>query len=181
MAFPQKTIGMDLAAGVGGDKATLNPCVYTDRNYLVAPGEVVNAGAFVFEDENGYATMSYKAEGETAAARKLIGFVQRDIAYAGKGGMEIPEGNALSIAIKGDFYAYFLGTGTPTVGMIVSAEQGKPSGGISGATVAAWETKDAATEDAAGNIIMGSTLVKTGFVIKEVVDAESKLCVISAW
>lgn len=186
MAFPQKIIGMDMAAGVGGDKATLNPCVYTDRNYIVAPGETVTAGTFVFEDENGFASANYKGSGDDAAARKLLGFVQRDIAYAGHG-MEIPEGGALNIAIRGDFYAYFSGTGTPSVGMIVSADQGKPGGGINGATVSAWETKDAATEDAAGNTVLGTTLVKTGFVIRDIVDTADAsgefgpLCVISAW
>lgn len=59
--------------GVPGDKASLNPFVYTDRNY-VAGNETVTVGNFVFVDpdlEDSYAVGSSQAR--LAAAGKLIG------------------------------------------------------------------------------------------------------------
>lgn len=98
MAF-QTQINERPARGIQGDKATLNPCVYTAGNPL-AKG-AVKVGSFVWASGDGYASNS--------GAGMPLGFVERNLAFysdaASGSALHLKDGSALTVARKGDFYA----------------------------------------------------------------------------
>lgn len=101
MSTFQKQINPCPAKGVPGDRAGLNPHVYTIGN-PVAEGPV-NVGGFVWDgSESGQA----KSSGSGAP----LGFVERVLAYYdltrdGSAGLTVPAGSALLVARRGDYYA----------------------------------------------------------------------------
>lgn len=85
--------------GVAGDRATLNPAVYTVGNPL-ADGPV-NTGSFVWATADGAAN---------TGTGEPLGFVERVIAHynydlLSGATMTIASGGTLSVARKGDYYA----------------------------------------------------------------------------
>ena len=97
----QKQINARPAKGVPGDKAGLNPHVYTIGN-PVADGPVT-VGGFVWDGaESGQA----KSTGTGAP----LGFVERVLAYydlnqPDASGLTVPAGSPLLVARRGDYYA----------------------------------------------------------------------------
>lgn len=105
MSAVQKQVYTTVAAGIPGMKANVDSAIYTALNYVAGEGGV-KAGAFAFasSDKPGVAVQT----GGTLA--NLIGFVERVMTpplYEAKaeGSLVIPEGQPLTIALFGSFYA----------------------------------------------------------------------------
>lgn len=97
----QTHIGFNAASAVPGDKASLNPCVYTVGNPL-AEGDVAVA-SFVWQGGEEHLA-------KNSGAGKPLGFVERVLVYPNydvysPASMIVPNGQALTVARKGDFYA----------------------------------------------------------------------------
>lgn len=95
----QKAVGLTPALGVAGDRATLNPSVYTMGNPL-ADGPV-NVGSFVWATDTGAAN---------TGTGKPLGFVERALVnynydLLSGASMVIARGGALTVARRGDYYA----------------------------------------------------------------------------
>lgn len=140
----QQSVAQTVPVGVPGDKATLNPTVYTVHNYLADASGVV-AGTFVWEDADGLAT---NTQPDPAVAP--LGIVERLLVYPGNGAtLEIGAGQAVSVIRKGDVYVE--AGGTVTVGQSAYAmTDGTITFAASGATVSggvetAWIAKSAGT------------------------------------
>jgi len=155
----QKTVGMGIAPGVPGDKATLNPTAYTVHN-PIAEGAGVTVGGFVWPGTD----VEHQAKvGGTGAP---LGIVERLLVYLGACGiydtttLELPEGSPLTVIVRGDVYVT---TATAaTVGQKVYAvlADGTIKTDASGETVdgaieTAWVVKSAG---AAGDTIIISNL-----------------------
>lgn len=105
MAFGfQKDVELENKKAIPGDRANNQPAVYTPTNFLA--GEGVEAGSFVWRDGDAPAT---KVKGSTSGSDDPLGFVERvqnapnyDVNTPGT--LAIPEGEAVEVAVKGDFY-----------------------------------------------------------------------------
>lgn len=162
----QKQVNLYGAEGVPGDRASLNPVVYTWDNYL-AEGEVQIA-SFVWASptKEGFVTQD--------GADAPLGFVERWMAYplldkdvqtingveGVRASLTAPDGWPLTIARKGDFYA--VATTAATVGQKVFAN-------TADGTIAT---------DAAGASVGGH--VETNFAVQKA-GAVGELIVISSW
>ena len=147
----QKQINARPAKGVPGDKAGLNPHVYTIGN-PVAEGQV-SVGGFVWDGaESGQA----KSTGTGAP----LGFVERVLAYydlnqPDASGLTVPAGSPLLVARRGDYYA--VASTAATRGQKVFAilaggglKTGTAGASISGAVETGWSVLEGG---AAGEII----------------------------
>lgn len=153
------------ALGVPGDKASLNPHVYTDRNYI-AGDETVTVGNFVWADPANPVAPDYHGSGvwkalSTGAEGTLpLGIVQRNLSYFNYdildgGTLIVPEGSNLNTVIRGDLYVY--ATTAATRGQKVFAtlangtlQTGTAGGSISGAIETPWKVEEGG---AAGTLI----------------------------
>ena len=166
----QTQVATTPAVGVPGDKASLNPFVYTDRNF-VAGDATVTVGNFVWDDPDNPATnASYHGSGifkalSTGEAGTLpLGIVQRNLSYVNydildSGTLVVPELAPLQTVLFGDMYA--IATTAATKGQKVFAvfADGSLKTGAAGATIAgAIETNWLVTEGGAtGEIITVSS------------------------
>ena len=98
----QSVVNSEYALGTPGCKATPDQSIYTVENYFVGDQAGVAAGTFAWI-ESGVLTNTNTGSGTFA------GFVQRDVYYPAytltEGGMVIPEGESVTVAKKGDYYA----------------------------------------------------------------------------
>lgn len=99
----QSTVGLYRAMGVPGDPATPDQAVYTPVNYFA--GEAVKAGTFCWRD----AVDATAVTGKTTGTDAPLGFVQRDVVHpaydvTSQGTLAIAENDAVTVAVKGDFY-----------------------------------------------------------------------------
>ena len=62
------------AKGIAGDRATLNPVIYTDKNYLAGDGKIT-IGCFVWRDDASMEDKVWKAK--STGAGKPLGFIER--------------------------------------------------------------------------------------------------------
>ena len=100
----QKQVYIDVAVAVPGQKATPDQAVYTPTNF-VAGEDGVAVGTFCWLN----ATNANVADGTTTGTDAPLGFVERVISapiydVRENGTLVIPEGKALTIAVRGDFY-----------------------------------------------------------------------------
>lgn len=142
----QQQVGLYYSGAVAGDKASHNPVVYRPRNPL-AEG-AVTVGNFVFQGTD--PANQVKASGSVVA-----GFVQRIINYynytiTSSGTLTITDETPVTVALKGDFYAAFNQSTTPTIGQKAFAST----------------TDGSITYAAAGETVSGH--VETGFFVREV-------------
>ena len=98
----QKSVNLYPAAAVAGDRASQNPMYYTARNFLA--GGPVRVGSFVWRDSGNGAS-----EVVNSGSGAPLGFVEREMnnfnyALTTEGTQEIPEGGAVTVALRGDFY-----------------------------------------------------------------------------
>lgn len=158
----QTTINPYPALGVAGDKATLNPCVYTESNPL-ADG-AVTVGTFVWSTANGAANKGTGAP---------IGIVERVQAYYNYtvtvgATMVILKGNSLTVVRKGDLYVTTLTAATVGQKVFAVLADGTIKTGASGSTVSGAIETDwyVMTAGAVGDLIVisnwSSTVVTTG-------------------
>ena len=155
------------AIGVPGDKASLNPFVYTDRNY-VAGDETVTVGNFVWEDPANPVLPNYHGSGVLKALSTgtglPLGIVQRNLSYVNydildSGTLIVPENAPLQTVVKGDLYAFATTAAIKGQKVFATLADGTLQTGAAGATVAgAIETPWVVTEGgAAGELITVSS------------------------
>ncbi|MEG2172367.1 MAG: hypothetical protein RRY29_03805 [Desulfovibrionaceae bacterium] len=125
----QTAINTGPSQGVAGDRASLNPAVYTVGNPL-ADGPV-NTGSFVWPSANGAANTGTGAP---------LGYVERVIVnynYDVLSGatMAIASGCALTVARKGDYYAVSATVATDGQKVFAVLADGNIKTGAAGATV----------------------------------------------
>jgi hypothetical protein len=99
----QSQVNKYLATGVPGARASLNPCVYTPNTPL-AEGDV-EAGRFVWPG-----TSPDVFTVRNSGGGHPLGFACRVIAYPNhdpldSGTLTIRDGEAVTVAVRGDFYA----------------------------------------------------------------------------
>jgi hypothetical protein len=138
----QKQVAKGQEIGVPGDKATSNPFVYTDRNYLAGAGGVT-VGAFVWDDpsnpaapEPGTGVSSALSKGAGAP----LGIVERNISYFNfdmrdGGTLAVPEESAIQVVIKGDLYAVSATAATKGQKVFAVLADGSLKTGAKGATI----------------------------------------------
>lgn len=145
------------AKGVAGDKASLNPVVYTDSNYIAGDTNI-SAGAFVWADESGLAEGVNKAL--STGSGEPLGLVEREHAFfktntKNGAGLNVALGARLSIVRRGDFYvtaATLAEAGQKVFAMLNSGALKTANNGAS--VVGAVETSWRVTEGgAAGDLI----------------------------
>lgn len=133
------------ALGVPGDKATLNPFVYTDRNYL-AGDAAVTVGNFVWDDPDNPVPPNYHGSGVLQALSSgedgvlPLGIVQRNLSYINYnildgGTLVVPENAPLQVVVKGDMYVVSTTAATKGQAVFATLADGSIQTGTAGATV----------------------------------------------
>lgn len=126
----QTAINRVPSQGVAGDKATLNPSVYTVGNPL-ADGQV-NIGSFVWLSANGAAN---------TGTGKPLGFIERTMTFynydmLSGATMTVVSGSALTVARKGDYYAVSTSVAADGDKVFAMLANGSITTGAAGANVA---------------------------------------------
>ena len=151
------------AKGVAGDKASLNPIIYTDRNYLAGDGKVA-VGNFVWNDPTNSTSGDYHGSGIfkalSSGTGQPLGLVERSQSYVNYnildgGTLIVPENAALNVARRGDYYVVAATVATAGQKVFATLASGVVRTGTAGATIAgAVETNWTVTEGGAiGDII----------------------------
>lgn len=166
----QKQVAARPCKGVAGDKATLNPFVYTDRNYIAetAADTPVVVGNFVYSsvknDTNTSEPSIWSAVAVQANASALnnspLGIVQRNLSYRNPdiydgGTLNVPDNAPLNVVVKGDMYVVSATAATVGQAVFASTTTGAISTAAVGGTVAGsvetpWKVVEGG---AAGDII----------------------------
>lgn len=168
VGFPS-TVQKYPAKGKPGEKASLNPVVYTDRNYI-AGDDSVTVGNFVWADPDNPEPVDYQPSGHGsgilaalstgAAGASPVGIVENTLTFVNDdlrsvGTMIVPKGSNLSTIRRGDLYV--AASTAASLGQKVFAvlADGTIKTGAAGATVAgaietAWEVTEGG---AAGDLI----------------------------
>lgn len=154
----QAIVNKYLSQGVPGDRANLNPAVYTTINKLVGEGQTVKCASFVWENEDG--TWQNSGTGTPA------GFVERVqdhylIAWTNAYSFTAPEFSRITVGRRGDYWA--VSTTTPAKGQTVYAS-----------------TTDGTLQTAAAGAAPSGT-VDTGFVVHELAEDDPNKFVMSSW
>ena len=133
----QKQVNIYPAEGIPGDQATNSQAIYTVHNPLCSVNLPV--GGFVFpviEDGEPDYTMATNVAGD---ADKVMGFVERNPVYVNfdvlsEGTLTVPAGSALTVAVKGDYWAVSSTDATVGQAVLASTEDGSVSTGTADAT-----------------------------------------------
>ena len=155
MAF-QKQVNKYTAIGVAGQCATANQAIYTAETYK-ADGNV-NVGGFVWRTDKGA-----KASGTGA----VLGFVARvlnnfNYNVLSEGSNTIANGDNLTIAVRGDFYAEVKEQATVGQAVFANQKNGSIKLGDVGATVGdhvetPFQVKSVLNSTSSGGLILIST------------------------
>lgn len=137
----QSQVNRSLAPGVAGDRATPDQSVYTPLNPLASVPLPV--GRFVFPVVEDGVIDNARATNVAGAATAVLGFVERVINYVNydvfsDGTLTVPEGSALTVAVKGDYWA--VSTTRATVGQAVLASTADGSLGTGAADATHLDT-----------------------------------------
>ena len=156
MAF-QSQVHLYTCEGVAGDPATPDQAVYTPINYLAGSGGV-DAGSFAFPHTSSGGIAVAVGDGQP------LGIVQRNLSYpnytvTNEGTLHIAEGDALTIAVKGDFWMVAPSSATVGQKLYVDNTSGTISLNSAGATVSGstettWAVKTPA--DSGGMMIVSN-------------------------
>ncbi len=133
----QSKVNLDVAPGVAGDKATPGQSVYTPQNPLAAVDLPV--GGFVFPVVEDGVRDDSRATNVAGGANEVLGFVERVINYVNfdlmeSGTLTVPEGSALTVAVRGDYWAVSSTAATVGQAVLASTEDGSVSTGTADAT-----------------------------------------------
>ena len=152
----QNKVSLDVAPGVAGDKATPGQSVYTPQNPLAAVDLPV--GGFVFPVVEDGVRDDSRATNVAEDATEVLGFVERVINYVNydlteSGTLTVPEGSALTVAVRGDYWAVSSTAATVGQAVLASTEDGSVSTGTADATHldTGWVVR---TAGAAGDLIL---------------------------
>lgn len=104
----QTKVDLYAAQGVEGAKATPDQSVYTPINPVAA--NALPVGRFVFPVVSDGIIDNAQSTNIAGDAKAVLGFAERVIAYfdinaMSSGTLTVPEGSALTVAVKGDYYA----------------------------------------------------------------------------
>lgn len=157
------------AIGVAGDKATLNPFVYTDVNPLAGDANI-QVGRFVWLDPDNepipeHGSGIWMALSTGAEGVKPMGLVERNHSYFNLdvkdgGTLTVEEGARLQVVKFGDMYIHAATAATAGQKVFATLTDGSAQFGAAGATVAG--------------------AVETDFVVKRGGAADS-LITVSSW
>lgn len=159
IGFPN-TVQKFPAKGVAGDKATLHPFVYTDRNY-VAGDDAVTVGNFVWDDPDNPDPADYHGSGILKALStgtygvSPLGIVERNLSsmnyeLLNGGTLVLPELTPLNTVKRGDLYVLASTAATKGQKVFATLADGSIQTAAAGATVAgAIETPWEVTEGGA--------------------------------
>jgi len=101
MAYTQ--INLDMPVAVQGMKATPDQSIYTPRNFLVADAAGIAVGGFVdYGTNDGTVTAAITNTAPLGFVERVINSFNYDVTSAGT--LVVPQGGALTIAVKGDYY-----------------------------------------------------------------------------
>lgn len=133
----QSKVNRYLAQGVPGAKATPDQSVYTPLNPLAA--KALPVGGFVFPVVSGGVTDNTSATNVAGTATEVLGFVERVINYVNydlldDGTLTVPEGSALTVAVRGDYWAVSSTAATVGQKVLASTADGSISTGTPDAT-----------------------------------------------
>lgn len=152
----QKQVNLSYAPGVPGDKATPDQSVYTPLNPLAAVELPV--GRFVFPVVASGVADDTRATNVAGTATAVLGFVERVINYVNcdvlsDGTLSVPEGSALTVAVKGDYWAVSATAAAVGQAVLASTADGSVSTGAADATHldTGWKVK---TPGAAGEPVI---------------------------
>lgn len=151
----QKSIKNFPANGVPGDKATLNPAVYTVGTPLAETA--VNVASFVWPST----TPGFAKQSGTGVPLGFVGRVQAYYNYDLKDGgtLTVPIGSELTVARRGDFYAVALTAATVGQKVFAVLADGTLKTGAAGATISgAVETPWTVTDLAGDNGAVGTLI-----------------------
>lgn len=128
----QKQVNLYRAPGVAGDKATPDQSVYTPLNPLAA--KVLPVGGFVFPVASSGVVDNTRATNVAGEATEVLGFVERVINYVNydifsDGTLAVPEGSALTVAVRGDYWAVSTTKATAGQKVLASTVDGSVSTG----------------------------------------------------
>lgn len=133
----QTKVNRYLAQGVPGAKATPDQSIYTPVNPLAAVELPV--GGFVFPVVDSGVTDNTRATNVAGSATEILGFAERVINYVNYdlldgGSLTVPQGSALTVAVRGDYWA--VSTTAAAVGqkVLASTTDGSISTGTPDAT-----------------------------------------------
>ena len=145
IGFPS-TVRQRPAKGMPGDKASLNPVVYTDRNFI-AGDEAVTVGNFVWDDPanpdpaDGQGADVCAALSAGGAGVPPLGIVENTLSFVnddvrGAGTLPVPKGSALSTVRRGDLYVVAATAAAKGQKLFAVLADGSIKTGAAGATVA---------------------------------------------
>lgn len=140
----QSQVYTDMAAAVPGQKATPDQSIYTPINYLADEAGVL-AGTFCWASSTaGVAT------GATAGTEAPLGFVERVISafmydVTESGTLAVPAGQAVTIAVRGDYWVQTTETAAVGGQVYVDKTNGKilAAAGSNGIACPGWVFKTA--------------------------------------
>ena len=128
----QSQVNIDIAAGVSGQKATLNPAVYTVENYLSDGKVKAGAPCALVSGKPGFVTL-YDGTGT------FVGVCERVIAASTEDSTDIyPEGAAVTVMVKGDLCVE---AGTTVTAESTAAYDATDGYCVTGTTVTGWKYK----------------------------------------
>lgn len=133
----QTKVTLSVAPGVPGDKATPDQSVYTPLNPLAEA--TLPVGGFVFPVIEDGATDNTRATNVAGSATEVLGFVERVINYVNydvfsDGTLTVPKGSALTVAVRGDYWAVSSTAATVGQAVLASTADGSISTGTPDAT-----------------------------------------------
>jgi hypothetical protein len=152
----QQKVNLYPAAGVPGQEVNVHTAVYTPFNYI-SDGTAA-AGSFVFPkantSQNGSVAYPMASSKGTGA---VLGLVERTfsgtLSYDESGSAVYPAGHAVTIAVRGDYYASATGAATVGQAVLCDPSTGAVTYGTAGAANdTGWTVKTAASAE--GDLII---------------------------
>ncbi len=133
----QTKVNRYLALGVPGAKATPDQSVYTPVNPLAS--KALPVGGFVFPVVEESVIDNTRATNVAGSATEVLGFAERVINYVNwnlldDGTLTVPEGAALTVAVRGDYWAVSSTAATVGQKVLASTADGSISTGTPDAT-----------------------------------------------
>ena len=133
----QTKVNRYLALGVPGAKATPDQSVYTPVNPLASKALPVGGFVFPVVEESGIGNT--RATNVAGSATEVLGFAERVINYVNwnlldDGTLTVPEGAALTVAVRGDYWAVSSTAATVGQKVLASTADGSISTGTPDAT-----------------------------------------------
>ncbi len=140
----QSQVNIDIAGGVTGQKATLNPAVYTVENYLSDGTVKAGAPCALVANKPGFVALH-------DGTGTFVGVAERVIAASDDANTDVyPEGVAVTVMVKGDLYV----EAAEAVKAEAEAAYGANGYASTGTAVTGWKYK---TSGSKGDVVVISS------------------------